>query len=96
MTVTTTVRDALATIPDGGETTITGRITAVEPRTTGQGNPWAVITVSGDGWAATVHVLPVDYPQHRGRLHVGVAVTVAGPVSQYREPVLRATSIQTT
>lgn len=92
---TTPALDALATIRDGATTTITGEITAVEPRATGQNTPWAVITISGQDGTATVYVPPRYYLQHRHLLHTGAAVTANGRVSQWREPVLMASSIQT-
>lgn len=92
--MTTPALDALAETADGTTATITGRITAVEPQVTGQGNPWAVITVSGADGAARVDVPPREYLRYEGLLEPGAPVTVTGPVSRYREPTLRATAIQ--
>lgn len=82
---TTPATHPLADTADGTELTLTGRITGSDPQTTGQGNPWAIITLATGQGELPVHVFPRHYAEHRELLRDGNTITVDVRVSQYGE-----------
>lgn len=80
---TTPATYPLAETADGAELTLTGRITGSDPQTTGQGNPWAIITLATDLGELAIRVFPRHYAEHQQLLRDGNTITVDVRVSQY-------------